>query len=487
MPRICCTLDGHIYQSPVSVRLPEMLPKPLYITLRVIVPILIIGAGLLGFQVLANLKQDPDRSPPETPVPLVQTTSAEHHVGELKIHVDGTVVPFRDVSLSAEVAGQIVTKGKNCLAGRYVQAGELLFEIDAEEYQLEIDRLTLLKDQSEASRDELGIEIENEVTLVELARTDLARAIREHNRTKELFAGDATTDAQLDESEKMEQSARRVAVQHDNALRLKTAQRNRLDKGIDLVSAQLKRAKLDLARTRVTSPVNGVVVADHVEESAYVQKGIELVTIEDTSAVDVRCSLRMEELYWLWQHVEPDTDTTTNTEPTAVIQTQSLANRGVPPVDATVVYELTGQRFVWQGKLVRYDGAGLDEFTRTAACRVNVPDPAAGSLRASPDGPPAHVPPALFRGMFVEVEFHTRPSTPLLRIPERAVRPGSIVWRVTDGRLERVGVHVVRVVDGVALVLGVGSALSEGDRIVVSPLSTETSGQTVREQPVDNR
>jgi len=87
--------------------------------------------------------------------------------------------------------------------------------------------------------------------------------------------------------------------------------------------------------------------------------------------------------------------------------------------------------------------------------------------------------------MFVEVEFHTRPRTPLLRISERAVRPGSIVWRVKDERLERIAVHVVRVVDGTALVLAVGSALSDGDRIVVSPLSTETSGQSVREQPVN--
>jgi multidrug efflux pump subunit AcrA (membrane-fusion protein) len=471
------------YRCPCR-QIAEMLPKPLYITLRVIVPILIVGAGLLGFQVLANLKQDPDRSVPETQVPLVQTTSAERHAGELTIRVDGTVVPFRDVSLSAEVAGRIVTKGKNCLAGRYVRAGELLFEIDVEEYQLEIDRLTLLQRQSEASRDELGIEIENEVTLVELARTDLARAIREHNRTKELFAADAATDAQLDASEQMEQSARRVAVQHDNALRLKTAQRIRLDRGIDLVAAQLKRARLDLARTRVTSPVSGVVVADHVEESAYVQRGTPLVTVEDTSAVDVRCSLRMEELYWLWQHVEPEVNAL-DVESQSEVLGQSLANRGVPPVDATVIYELSGQQFTWRGQLSRYDGAGLDEFTRTAACRVNVPDPTAGSLRASADGPPAHVPPALFRGMFVEVEFHLRPRTPLLRIPERAVRPGSIVWRVKDERLERITVHVVRIVDGTALVLAVGSALSDGDRIVVSPLSTETSGLEVREQPID--
>lgn len=446
---------------------------------------MIIGAGLLGYRALANLKQDPERSAPESQVPLVHSVQAEPHTGELTIRVDGAVVPYRDVSLSAEVAGQIVTKGRNCLSGRYVRKGELLFEIASEEYQLEEERLTQLRSQSEASREELDIEIANELSLVDLAKTDLARTVREHGRVKELYADNAATDAQLDSAEQAEQSMRRLVAQHDNAWRLKTAQRNRLDRGIDLVGAQLQRAQLDLARTRITAPVSGVVVADFAEESTYVQPGTQLITIEDTSAVDVRCSLRMDELYWLWQHVEAIPEITPNARPQEVAQ--SLANRGVPPVQATIVYELSGQQFTWQGRLTRYDGAGLDEFTRTAACRVNVPDPSAGSLRASSNAAHAQVPPALFRGMFVQAEFHVRPRSPLLRVPERAVRPGGIVWRVQDGRLERLAVNVARVVDGIALIPAVGSPLIDGDRIVVSPLSTETSGQTVREQDVDTQ
>lgn len=462
-----------------------MFSKPLSIALRVIAPVLIIGAGLLGYRVLANLKQDPERSRPETLAPLVQTVGVRPHTGELTIHVDGTVVPFRDVALSAEVPGQIVTKSDSCRAGRFVQAGEVLYEIDSEEYQLEVDRLTQLHGQSEAARDELDIEIENEQGLIEITDKDLALAVREHDRAKNLFADNAATEAQVDSANQMEQSTRRVLAQHQNTLRLKTAQRRRMEHGIELVAAQLKRAELDLARTQVVAPISGVVVSDHAEESAYVQKGAELVTIEDTSAVDVRCSLRMDELYWLWQHVHPEEPAMLDGEPPLNQQIQSLANRGIPQVNATVLYSLAGQQFSWQGQMSRYDGAGLDESTRTAACRLTVANPSSGSLRATSDGGLAQVPPALLRGMFVQIEFHLQPHTPLLRVPERAVRPGSVVWRVRDGKLERIAVHVARVVNGMALIPAPGASLSDQDRIVVSPLTTETAGQSVREKPID--
>ena len=51
---------------------------------------------------------------------------------------------------------------------------------------------------------------------------------------------------------------------------------------------------------QITAPIDGVIVLEEVEEDSYVNKGTLLVAIEDTSAVEVKCSLRMDELYWLW-------------------------------------------------------------------------------------------------------------------------------------------------------------------------------------------
>jgi len=82
----------------------------------------------------------------------------------------------------------------------------------------------------------------------------------------------------------------------------------------------------------------------------------------------------------------------------------------------------------------------------------------------------------------VTVELRTSPQEELIDIPEKAIRPGGVVWIVKDGTLKRIDVRVARVFDGRALIHAAGSGISEGEEIVVSPLSTETSGMPVRTQ-----
>ena len=81
--------------------------------------------------------------------------------------------------------------------------------------------------------------------------------------------------------------------------------------------------------------------------------------------------------------------------------------------------------------------------------------------------------------MFVTVQLRTIPRESLIEVPERAIRPGSVIWKVSDGKLKRLEVRIARVIDGRALIHASNSDLSEGDAVVVSPLSTETSGMAV--------
>ena len=154
----------------------------------------------------------------------------------------------------------------------------------------------------------------------------------------------------------------------------------------------------------------------------------------------------------------------------------------------TVVYRLTGQEYTWEGVLWRYDGIGLDERTRTVPCRVLVPKPR--EVRIRTDGGQAGLPagpPALVRGMFVTLEIHAKPKTDLLRVPEVAVQPGNKVWRVRDNRLHTVDVHVVEIVNDVAVLRADEDLLSRGDHVVVSPLAEVTDGMIVRGRPPERR
>lgn len=457
-----------------------MLPRPVYIAFRIVVPLLIIVVGVAGFIALASLRKPPVRSETEEALPLVETVPVEAHTGELTIHADGAVVPFREAPLSAEVAGRITWRSPKCRAGHFVEKDEILFRINQHEYELEVDRLTHEQEQANASLRELQVQIESAEALARLATDELALRTRELERVRRLASQNAASDADIDQAEQNEQVARRTLVQQQNMLRLEQTRRVRLESALALVGTQLEKAQFDLDRTEVKSPVSGVVVAEPVEADSYVQRGTLLVTIEDTSSVEVRCSLKMDEVHWLWQHDSGIGAEGDSPAATVGLGAELLAKRGVPQVPVTVSYELAGQKFAWVGHLSRYDGAGLDPKTRMVPCRVLVDRPADVSRRSTEGGAAVVAPPALLRGMYVALDFHAQPKVPLLKVPDSAIRPGDVLWLVRDGKLERHEVSIAQTTRGVALIPAIDSGLTDTDQVVVSPLSTEVSGQQVR-------
>ncbi len=107
---------------------------------RIVAPIVIVVGGIIAFVTLKNSKQQPVRAEEQILAPIVETVVVAPHDGGLDIAVDGVVVPFREIDLSAEVSGRIAQKSAICRAGTYVTKGTPLIEIDARDYELEAER-----------------------------------------------------------------------------------------------------------------------------------------------------------------------------------------------------------------------------------------------------------------------------------------------------------------------------------------------------------
>ncbi len=441
---------------------------------RIATPLAILAGGIVAFFALASLKQPPQRVEEAVLAPLVETIVAQPHQGGLEIDVDGVVVPFREIDLSAEVSGRIAKRSELCRAGTYVTRGTALIEIDARDYALEVERLKRELAQASVALDELDVEVSNTQSLFKLSKEQLALQRRELERQQGLAGKRIVTDSELDDAKRNELSAVNAALTLSNELQLLGTRRSRLESARDLQQSQLEKALLDLSRTKVAAPIDGVIIREMVEEDSYVQKGTSLVKLEDTSAVEVKCSLRMEDLYWLWSQ------SGNQPEPSPTRDYQ------LPPAPVTISYDLAGRRYLWEGVLSRFDGIGVDERTRTVPCRVLVAKPrdvrvqnlAAG--QTSPVGPPA-----LVRGMFVTVHVHAHPDASLLEIPQRAVQPGNTVWLVIDGRLAIQRIRVADTTDETVLVYAEASGLQPGMKLVSSPLALATDGMAVREHAAE--
>jgi multidrug efflux pump subunit AcrA (membrane-fusion protein) len=236
----------------------------------------------------------------------------------------------------------------------------------------------------------------------------------------------------------------------------------------------LERARLDLARTTIVAPADGVVVDDKVEQDSFVAKGTPLVTIEDTTAAEVKTSLEMNEVARIWGGKR------------AAGEAASQGAHDFPDTPATVVFTLADRSYQWEGMLSRQEGRGLDEKTRTLPCRVLVRDPSAVKALDRYGAPLPQLPPeaprSLLRGMFVQVRMHVEPSGELVSIPEQAQRPSGDVWLVRDGRLVIERPHAVLVVDGRAIYDADTAGLLPDDRVVVSQIANPRDGMTVADE-----
>jgi multidrug efflux pump subunit AcrA (membrane-fusion protein) len=447
------------------------------------ISLLILIAGAVGFFFLVHKPESQARATAQS-VPRLHTEPVRPHDGGFDMVVDGIVAPFREIQVAAEIAGKIVFKSEACNGGQFVTKDTPLIQIDPRDYELEVRRLTNQLEQADASLEELSVEISNTKELILLVREQVALETKEVQRLEGLVNERVVTDSALDRAKQVELTARNSLVQSKNQSQLLTTRRRRLESAKQLVTTELERAQLDLQRTEIVAAVDGVVVNDLVEQDSYVQRGTPLFTLEDTSAVEVKCRLKMDELHWLWRQ---------SAATSAPVANDAGANYQIPHTPVTVGYHLAGRdnvRFDWKGVLARYDGIGLDEATRTVPCRVVVANPRDVTVVCE-DAKNCAAPPALVRGMFVTVTIHVEQPGPLVLVPERAVQPGKSVWVVRDGQLAAVKSLdlIERVVqtdehgnrETFWLIESSASQLTQEDRVVVPPFGTLTAGLAVEE------
>lgn len=457
------------------------------IAFRVMLPIMIIGGALGAYAALGRPKPVPKETGNRNMASLVETITIGDAASGFDIEVDGVVVPYREVTISAEVAGRIAFKDPLCKPGRVVSAGQLLMEIDARDYEIEVERLGNDVEQADVSIQEADIEIKNTELLIDIAEQDLAIERVELTRVAELAADDILSDSEHDQAKRAELASQNSLQMLRNRTRLLVTQRTRLERMKNLAELRLAKAELDLERTKVFCPFDGIVVEDDVEQGAYVQPGAAMVTIEDTSSIEVRVSLHADQLQWLWQTPDaaaaesPDTTGVAAARPSdaAVAPEDPYRHYRLPKVPVTVSYFVESREYRWSGVLARYDGPGFDERTRMIPCRIVVPNPREAIVVEPGGGIGPSQPRALVRGMFVVTHIHASPDIELVAVPERAVRPGSVVWAVRDGKLAICHVEIVKIKNDIAYVDATVSDLKSGAEVIVSPLAVSVDGMTV--------
>ena len=349
----------------------------------------------------------------------LESTSARLH-----LNAEGNVVPFRESRIASEIAGQITWKSDNCEAGNFVAKGDVLMRIDPTDYELEVQRLSRLKEQEYQALQEVDQEMVNTNRLIEVAKRDVELQQQELNRLVSLPENFASR-AEIDQAERGLLQARQQLLTLQNQIDLSLKRRVRLQAAEELAATQLKAAEVNLKRTTIKSPIDGVIVREEADVNSFVSRGSMLLTIEDVSKVEVASRLRMDQLYWVLDQREKDNQ-------------DSKRGYDLPDTEAIIEYKVSGRDdavYRWQGRLLSYDGIGMDPATRTVPVRIVVDNPQQyvdqqGTVRET-NGPTP-----LVRGMYVHRRIRMpRGQWKRFRQMPKSMTPPTVSYRTSGCRV----------------------------------------------------
>ena len=372
--------------------------------LKLVIPAIVLIAGVAAAALIASARKAPPRVDRPALGPLVEVIPTEVTDVPVVVSGHGEVVARVSVDLMPQVTGQVVKIHRSLVAGGFFKAGDVLVVIDPRDYDLAVER-------AQAAVARAKVTLEREQAEAEVAREEWDG----------LHPGEEPTGLVIREPQIRQAEAELAAA-----------------------LADLNVTKLNLERTRLSLPFDGVVVSESIDVGQFVGNGSRLATVYGTDVVEVRVPLDSRELVWF----------------------DVPSGRGTTGPRAEVSVELGGHDVTWDGRLTRME-AQVDQISRMVHVVVEIADP----YETTAGRPP------LLPGTFVEVNIFGRTLNSVVALPRYAIREGNRVWIYEDGVLR---VREVEVLRADRLQSLVASGLEGGDLVVVSSLDAVTDGMKVR-------
>lgn len=185
-----------------------------------------------------------------------------------------------EVSVSAEANGKL--QFLDIEEGQLVEKGAVSGLVDT--LQLNLNKQQLLATKATVASKSGGV-----WSQVEVLNQELANVITEQERVQNMFAENAATQQQLD------QANSRVDVLKKQIKNVETQNSPIVNEG-KAIAAQVALIEEQIARSRITNPINGTVLSKYAEPGEIVSFGKPLYKIADLNHMELRVYVSETEL-----------------------------------------------------------------------------------------------------------------------------------------------------------------------------------------------
>jgi len=413
--------------------------------------VLCLFFGVAGLAYLSSLKEQPAVRTPEPRQYNVDVFVVQPADIQEMISAFGTAVAEKEVVVSAQVSGEIVEIYPQLKVGELVHAADVVTSGNGESLSTPGTTLVMIDPrsytekviQTEGRIAEAKVELfrldQEETNLQRLTdqlQKDLSDLEREYTKVSELVAKKIATDSDLRRAQLELRVIETKLVQNQNDVNLIPMRREQVVRRIATLQNDLQMTRLDQQRTTVRAPFNGRLTKVNVEQGQYVKVGDPLVSISDSSLVEIPLPISLDDYAKLIPFLRA----------------------GRMPVTDLAEHETSPAR--WQGVLVRA-APQADERTRTVMVYVQVDN----QQQTTP----------LLPGVFV----HARIAGPILRdvlaVPREAVL-NSRGYVFEQNQAHRRDVEIGRTLHSLALIT---AGFQAGDRVVLSNLDVLYDGAPI--------
>ena len=220
------------------------------------------GAAFVADYLIMNPRK-PEHAPPVVEIPSVEVAAVELSEAPTSVYAIGTVIPADEVTLQAQVSGQITGLHPDFLEGGLVSAGEILVEIDPRDYELTLEQARTNVVTAEAN------------LKIELGQQDMAKH----------------------EWDMFEMKDKATAL--DEELALRKPYLSQTEAALEAARLQVRQAELNLERTKIKAPFNAIIQSADVRAGDLATTQTQLAQLASTDLYRVLVLVAVDDLKWL--------------------------------------------------------------------------------------------------------------------------------------------------------------------------------------------
>ena len=233
----------------------------------------------------------------------------------------GTVRADREVTLAAQVSGEIVEVHPQLEVGHSVATGQLVTTPGESSEHRDADQLLKIDPRDYQQRVEQAdnriAELQTEIEQLKVQQTNVARQLvkgksvlktlsEEYDRLKRAVDRGVGTPSDLNKALLEVQRYDDTLIQLENQAGSIPHQIKAADQRLLTSRSEKQRALNDLQRAEVVPPFDGVLSEVFIEQGQYVRAGEPLVRLTDLSIVEIPVALSFDDFLQLQQEMESD-------------------------------------------------------------------------------------------------------------------------------------------------------------------------------------